>query len=181
MRLRDIYPEQLAQATHDALMGRLWRISMSCGVTDPIVPSMTPSEAWIAVHHLARFAIAGVLPENRAELVEEYLSTVSQYADWLGEDVSVGLSTPRTPLQIIIAGAGARETLAREKPVTTSQLAVLASLSQGRLVQLQQSGDAPRGRKERNRGKGASRARLVPSDDAREWLSGRGVVVNREA
>lgn len=169
-RLADIDPAEVAQSTHEALMGRLARLAGVCGVTDPLVPAMAPSEAFLAVHQLALYATAGTPPEGRPELVGEYMQDVAQYADWLGELRS--LNDPKTPLQVVLTAARAREALRADEPLTTGELATLAGMSRTRLSELSSTGDAPKGRRYPRR---KGRPRLFPADEAREWLSGRGV------
>ncbi len=79
-----------------------------------------------------------------------------------------------TPLALVVSGATARQALSADEPITSTELAILAGVSQGRIGQLQSAGDAPRGRSYPKR---SGKPRLVPADAAREWLSGRGVEV----
>ncbi|HHH27964.1 MAG TPA: hypothetical protein ENK57_06425 [Polyangiaceae bacterium] len=169
-RLRDIDPTTVADATQDALAGRLWRLAQLCGVTDPVAPSTTRSEAWLAVHQLAVYATTGTPPEHRLELVGEYCLSVSEIATWLGEQTQ--LLDPATDLDVVLAGALAREELDHGRPVSTAQLAVLASLSREHLSTLQSAGDAPTGRRaEGVRGM----PRRIDAEEARAWLAARGL------
>ena len=169
-RLRDIDPTTVADQTQDALMGRLWRLAQACGVTDPVSPAMTPSEAWLAVHQLAVYAVTGTPPEHRLELVGEYCLSVSEIVGWLGEPTQ--LLDPETDLDVVLAAALAREELAHGRPVSSAQLAVLASLSRVHLGVLQRQGDAPTG--ERSEGV-SGRPLRIDAAEAREWLAARGV------
>lgn len=168
IRLRDIKPAEVAQQAHDALLSRLSRLAMACGVTDPLVPSIEPSDAYAAVSALATYATTGAAPEGRVELVPEYQQAVAEIADWLGEFTTI--TEPETPIQVVLSAAGARLAVDSGQALTTSQLAVLASMSRGRAAQLQAAGDAPRGRR-------SGKARLVSAAAAREWLSGRAVTL----
>lgn len=163
-RLRDIAPTLVAQQTHEALMGRLSRLAMVCGVTDLPTQAIVPSDAYLAVLNLASYATTGAPPEGQLALVREYQQSVAEITDWLGELTTI--AEPETPLQVVLSGAAARLALDTEQALTTSQLAVLASMSRGRAAQLQAAGDAPKGRR-------SGKARLVSAKAAREWLSGR--------
>lgn len=169
-RLRDIDPSALADATQDALTGRLRRLARACGVTAPLVPELRPSEAWLAVHQLAVYATTGTAPEHRPELAGEYCQSVSEIAGWLGEGAS--LLDPSSHLEVVLAAALAREELDHGRPISTAQLAVLASLSREHLSTLQAAGDAPTGeRAEGVRG----RPRQIDAEEAWAWLAARGV------
>ena len=170
MTLREIDPKEVATEVQDALLLRASDIAAAVGITDLPEPQRRPGPAWLAVHQLALYATTGVPPEHRLELIGEYLQSVCEYADWLDE--LGNLVKPATPLQVVIAAARAREALDADLPVTSSQLAVLASITTSAVRQLQDAGDCPKGRKyPRRQGK----PRLVPADEARAWLSGRGV------
>ncbi|HHH27967.1 MAG TPA: hypothetical protein ENK57_06440 [Polyangiaceae bacterium] len=170
-RLRDIDPDTVAEQTHQALLGRMWQIAQLCGVTDPVAPSTTPSEAYLTVQALARYATTGAPPEGRLELVETYLLRVGKVAHLLGDYVH--LHRPTTALGVVMAAAHARSSLDHDSRITSAQLAILASVTPGRIAQLQKAGDAPTG--ELTTWEGRPDTRMIKAREARTWLSGRGV------
>jgi hypothetical protein len=166
VRLSDIDAAALAQSAHDALLGQLWRPAMLVGIPQLPRPEITPSEAYLAVYQLAHYATTGTPPEHRLELVHEYQISVAEIQAWLPEGAE------HQALETVLLASAAREGLAAGRPLTGNALAVLASVSPGRLSQLVSAGDAPRPRQ----GKRDGREQLYSARSCCEWLTGRGVV-----
>lgn len=162
-RLADIEPRALASATHEEALEELVSRALALGVTDPIVPQVRPSEVWLAVHQLAHYARTGEPPEGRIELVGEYQLSAATYRDHVREG-----GQTQAALDEVLDASVARLAIAEGHDVRHRHLAALASLTPVQLTRLSAAGDAPRGTPE-------GRERLYDAEEARAWLSGRGV------
>lgn len=173
MTLRDVDPRQLADAAQREALDGLWRRAMAVGVTNPVEPSMSPSELWLAVHQLATYATTGQPPEGRPELAYEYCVSVAEYRDYVDDG-----GPTQQALDEVLQAAACRDAIASGQPVTLDQLVALSGLSRSHVQRLVAAGDAPQPVEVGGQGRG--HATTFAAADARAWLSGRGVVFDVE-
>ena len=174
MSLREFDPATLARETVHAALDRIRATAMGI---DPRLSVRVERDGkpWDgtglttlghAVQTLTIYAQTGAPLEAS---VHKYCVTLVGVADDALDDASRPDTT--TDLGIVIAAALCRESLEQGQPVRTGWLAALAGVTIGRVQQLVTSGDM------RATVKGGDN--YVRADDARRWLGGRGVEVQR--
>lgn len=183
-RLQDIDPEKLAEEVHGWLTSYRWRLDMAISFSggDTRYPPTTwqSSDAGRAVHQVAVYAKTGTPPEHRQELLPEYLQSIGE-AVWQAPHPDVyqmvpfpwdaGAGEPSTDLDVVLVAAVGREWIGEGRPVTQLMVACLAGLTVQSVRDLISAGELAA----TARDEGDKRVRLIEADEARRWLSGRGV------
>lgn len=167
VRITDLDPAAVAADVQTSLRVHVERVADAAGC-GPVDPMRSRGAAFLAVRELVRYAVSGAPPEGRPELVGEYCQSVAEYATWLEGDAVADV------LALALSSSRARYLLSLDQPITSEQLATMASLSKQRVAALQSAGDAPAGERDHT---AKGRPRMIAAAEAREWLSGRGVTV----
>ena len=178
MRLADIDPAALAQATVAEVLDRAWRILSSLDVGRYLIveastsgdlrPVKSDGSDWQrsvvghAVYCLTRYAQRG---EALDADVHEYMVSLIP-AEHPGLDDLEPDAT--TELGLVCQAALARERIEACFSIGTTWLAALAGLTRGRIQQLVTSGEIASTLD-------ASGDTVIPAVDARRWLAYRGV------
>lgn len=184
MKLADINPAEVAAEVVGWVAHQRFRLGMALwavGTTDPEpAPDWKASDIGLAVHQVAVYARTGTPPEHRAELLPEYLQTIGE-ALWTGAHPGVynavpfpwaaGAGEPTEAIDVVLIAAVARDWLSRDEPVTQQMVAVLAGVSTLGLRNLVSAGELKADVPDDDDG----RVRLVAAEEARRWLSARGV------
>lgn len=161
IRLHAIAPPSLAERAHEAAVGRAQRLAWATG--HELREHTGLSDVRLAVHQLAHYAVTGEPPEGRVELVHEYMISV---AEALGLDEQID-----EELRLVLVAAEGRSYLHHGHDVAHRHLAALAGVSKAAVTQACRRGDGPQGWTNPDDG----RDTLYAAEDARRWLSGRGV------
>ena len=178
MRLADIDPAALAQATVAEVFDRAGRILSSLDVGRYVVaesgaygalsPAKADGSGWQrsvvghAVYCLTRYAQTG---EAMDADVHEYLVSLIPAEDPGLDDLEPDATTE---LGLVCQAALARERIEACFSIGTTWLAALAGLTRGRIQQLVTSGEIASTLD-------ASGDTVIPAVDARRWLGSRGV------
>jgi hypothetical protein len=127
LRLRDVDPEETAQACVAALVEAAEQIAKALRPGYELVQShqLAGTEIAKAVTQLGNYATKGTAIRADVETLIERLSALRTCADVVG---SLSPAEPVTPLEFIIAGARARAALEAGQVLTSLQLAILSGL-----------------------------------------------------
>ena len=188
MRLSTLSPEAVGRDAAERVLRRLSRLAvpLSPGVTLAL-PHADAAASGLAltVADLTRWAQSGDTADwgshHGAEdaLLEVGEALWSRPIDagsdgWTVDDLRAALaddSDPRDPVRLAVGCAVARWLIADGQPVTTGELAALASVSTGRVQQLAAHGELETTVERR----GSASVALVAAAEARRWLAARGV------
>ena len=187
MRLSTLSPEAVGLDAAERVLARLSRLAvpLSPGVTLAL-PHADPAASGLAltVADITRWAQSGDTadwggPEGAEDALLEvgealWSRPIDAGSDgWTVDDLRAALaddSDPRDPVRLAVGCAVARWLIADGQPVTTGELAALASVSTGRVQQL--AGTELTTTVER---RGSASVALVAAAEARRWLAARGV------
>ena len=188
MRLSTLSPEAVGLDAAERVLARLSRLAvpLSPGVTLAL-PHADAAASGLAltVADLTRWAQSGDTadwggPEGAEDALLEvgealWSRPIDAGSDgWTVGDLRAALaddSDPRDPVRLAVACAVARWLIADGQPVTTGELAALASVSTGRVQQLAAHGELETTVERR----GSASVALVAAAEARRWLAARGV------
>jgi hypothetical protein len=189
VRLSTLSPEAVGRDAAERVLTRLSRLAvpLSPGVTLALSHAdAAASGLALTVADLTRFAQSGDTADwgshHGAEdaLLEVGEALWSRPIDdgsadgWTVDDLRAALAAdddPRDPVRLAVGCAVARWLIADGQPVTTGELAALASVSTGRVQQLAADGELETTVERRGRASVA----LVAAAEARRWLAARGV------
>ena len=187
MRLSTLSPEAVGLDAAERVLARLSRLAvpLSPGVTLAL-PHADPAASGLAltVADLCRYAQSGDTADwgshHGAEdaLLEVGEALWSRPIDagsdgWTVDDLRAALADddPHDPVRLAVGCAVARWLIASGQPVTTGELAALASVTVGRVQQLAAHGELETTVERR----GSASVALVAAAEARRWLAARGV------
>lgn len=189
MRLSTLSPEAVGRDAAERVLRRLSRLAvpLAPGVTLAL-PHADAAALGLAltVADLTRWAQSGDTADWGSHRgAEDALLEVGEAlwsrpiddgsADgWTVDDLRAALADdddPRDPVRLAVGCAVARWLIADGQPVTTGELAALASVSTGRVQQLAADGELETTVERRGRASVA----LVAAAEARRWLAARGV------
>ena len=187
MRLSTLSPEAVGRDAAERVLRRLGRLAvpLSPGVTLAL-PHADPAASGLALTaaDLTRWAQSGDTADwgshHGAEdaLLEVGEALWSRPIDagsdgWTVGDLRAALADddPHDPVRLAVGCAVARWLIASGQPVTTGELAALASVTVGRVQQLAAHGELETTVERRGRASVA----LVAAAEARRWLAARGV------
>ena len=188
MRLSTLSPEAVGLDAAERVLARLSRLAvpLSPGVTLAL-PHADAAASGLAltVADLTRWAQSGDTadwggPEGAEDALLEvgealWSRPIDAGSDgWTVGDLRAALaddSDPRDPVRLAVGCAVARWLIADGQPVTTGELAALASVSTGRVQQLAAHGELETTVERR----GSASVALVAAAEARRWLAARGV------
>lgn len=180
IRLSDLDPPAVGRLAADVVYDHLCKQAVRLGITDPI-PRPSLPELAVSVEELTRYAQSGppacddALPEDYAQTLTEALYTTA-HPD--GYERSPTLFTQRTgeitrAFDCVLLAAAARNSLRDGNPVPIRWLAALGSVSVSRLRNLASEGEI----ETRTVGSAKGGVQLVMAEEARRWLSGRGLIL----
>ena len=188
MKLSTLSPEAVGRDAAERVLRRLGRLAvpLSPGVTLAL-PHADAAASGLAltVADLTRWAQSGDTadwggPEGAEDALLEvgealWSRPIDAGSDgWTVGDLRAALaddSDPRDPVRLAVGCAVARWLIADGQPVTTGELAALASVSTGRVQQLAAHGELETTVERR----GSASVALVAAAEARRWLAARGV------
>lgn len=182
MRLSDLDPRTVGSAATDAVLQRLSRLAMplSPGVTLHVGPAQGDTDLGLTVASLCAWAQSGTLGDwTDHEDAADALLTVTEalYRAPLGDawDAAVAAAcaddgpTDEDPAALVLAAAWSRLRVCRGHAVTLAELARLASVGLSRVKALVAAGEIHAS------GPGGPQPHRVEADEARRWLSARGL------
>ncbi len=166
-RLADLRPEAVGREAHELVLRQAERLATKIGCS---LSSVGPSDLQLTAADLCRYAQTGDTADwgdesgalDAAQSLCEVLYSQAGVPGTfdvgeLGEDVD-----PETPVGLVLAAALARFELGQGEPVTARQLGALAGLDERHVRLLARNGELALGG-------------TVKAEEARRWLSGRGV------
>lgn len=171
--LRQIDPLTLARETVQAAVDRVHSLAMAIeiGVTARLNFFGVSPEATTLGHAVRALTLYAQHGTPLDAPVQEYCITLIGVADEALDDATS--PDVSTPLGLVVAAALCREDLEHGKPVRTTWLSALGGVTPGRVKQLVGT--------EALRVVVRSGDHYVHADDARRWLGGRGIVVERQS
>ena len=188
MRLSTLSPSAVGRDAAERVLRRLSRLAvpLSPGVTLAL-PHADAAASGLALTaaDLTRWAQSGDTadwggPEGAEDALLEvgealWSRPIDAGSDgWTVDDLRAALaddSDPRDPVRLAVGCAVARWLIASGQPVTTGELAALASVTVGRVQQLAAHGELETTVERR----GSASVALVAAAEARRWLAARGV------
>lgn len=176
-RLRDLDPSEVADSVVDAVAAHIERLAIALSPSSAwdLVPELRRSTLWCEAHALTVWAQTGQAWDwTDSGMAADGLASVcaALYAypaqGVLEVPVLDSDADADTDYGTVILAASARIAICQGRDVAVRQLSALASLGPDALL----------------KGEGAELRRIsrgqIDGEDARRWLSGRGIVIERE-